>query len=81
MEGVETQLAASAVAVITALLWTPMKGIALVSSSALRERSQISSLMELRIRSPSLTRQPRNHSSTDAVLKYPDTIQTIKGCG
>lgn len=34
MDGVETQLAASAVAVITALLWTLMKGIALVSSSA-----------------------------------------------
>lgn len=31
MEGVETPLAASAAAVIMALLWTLMKGIALVS--------------------------------------------------
>lgn len=35
MEGVETPSAASAVAVITALLWTLMKGTALVSNSAL----------------------------------------------
>lgn len=34
MEGVGTPSAASAVAVITALLWTLMKGIALVSNSA-----------------------------------------------
>lgn len=33
MEGVETPSAASVVAVITATLWTLMRGIALVSST------------------------------------------------